>query len=111
VASRFEWTGRFAVVVAAMLAAAPGVFAQGCAMCYTEAASQGPRARRSLDYAILVLLIPAVTMFAGVFVALRRRESDFANADVSGADGSTPPKRNVAAARANLSANRPSPSL
>jgi hypothetical protein len=77
-------TGKLAAKVAAagavLLAAAPQVFAQGCAMCYTEAAAQGPRARRSLDLAILVLLIPAVSMFAGVFLTLRRRDRQLAGA-------------------------------
>ena len=61
----------------ALLAAAPAVLAQGCAMCYTEAAAQGPGAARQLNFAILTLLIPSVLMFGGVlFAAFRRREHD-----------------------------------
>jgi hypothetical protein len=61
----------------ALLAAAPRVLAQGCAMCYTEAAAQGPGAARQLNFAILTLLIPSVLMFGGVlFAAFRRRERD-----------------------------------
>jgi hypothetical protein len=38
-----------------------------CAMCRTAAASQGPQAARALDLAILILLIPAVAIFTGLF--------------------------------------------
>jgi len=70
---------KFAAMCAAVLAAAPGVLAQGCAMCYTEAAAQSPRARHQLDLAILTLLIPSVMMFGGVLVAaFRRRERGLA---------------------------------
>ena len=73
---------RCGAVLAAMLAAAPNVLAQGCAMCYADAAAQGPRARQSLDFAILTLLIPSVLLFAGVlFAAFRRRERVVANAE------------------------------
>jgi hypothetical protein len=68
---------RIAAAGAALLAAAPGVLAQGCAMCYTEAAAQNPVAARHLNYAILTLLVPSVLMFGGVlFAAFRRREQD-----------------------------------
>ena len=70
---------RLAAAATMLLMAAPNVFAQGCAMCYTEAAAQGPRARLWLDYAILALLIPAVSMFAAIFFfALRRRDREVA---------------------------------
>ena len=72
-----KWTTRIAVVAAAVLGVAPRLFAQGCAMCYADAAAQGPRARHSLDFAILTLLVPSVLLFAGViFAAFRRRERD-----------------------------------
>lgn len=46
-------------------------------MCYTEAAAQSPRARHQLDLAILTLLVPCISMFAGVLIAaFRRREHD-----------------------------------
>jgi hypothetical protein len=64
---------RFAAVFATALVAAPGALAQGCAMCYTLAQAQDSRAARHLDYAILVLLVPSVSLFAGVFIAAMRR--------------------------------------
>jgi hypothetical protein len=64
-----------AAVAAGLLAMAPDAFAQGCAMCYANAAAQGPRAARQLDYAILTLLIPCLLLFGGVlFTAVRRSE-------------------------------------
>ncbi len=60
-------------IAAALLAAAPSVFGQGCAMCYTTAAAAGQHAARSLDLGILVLLIPTLLMFIGVLVFAIRR--------------------------------------
>lgn len=52
------------------------VYAQGCAMCYTTAAAAKAAAIRALRSGILVLLIPPVLMFIGIFVlAYSRRES------------------------------------
>jgi hypothetical protein len=49
-------------------------------MCRTAAASQGPQAARALDMAILILLIPAVAIFTGLFwFAYRRRNSSNSN--------------------------------
>ena len=42
-------------------------------MCYTLAQSQDSRAARHLDYAIIALLVPSVSLFAGVFIAAMRR--------------------------------------
>ena len=59
------------------LAAAPA-FGQGCAMCYTGAAAAGEKSQKALDRAVLVLLLPAVTMLVGfvgiAFVYRRERE-------------------------------------
>lgn len=70
---------RIAAGVMACLAAAwtlaPEVFAQGCAMCYTTAKAQNPQGIRALNSAILVLLIPTLTLFIGVFVLLYCRRN------------------------------------
>ena len=71
-----KWLSRIGVTAAA-LAAAPRVAAQGCAMCYADAAAQSPQAKHQLDLAILTLLVPSVLMFAGVLIAaFRRQEHD-----------------------------------
>jgi len=57
----------------AALVSVPVVLGQGCAMCYSQASNAGAHAQRSLDIGILVLLMPCLMMFAGVFVILVRR--------------------------------------
>ncbi len=54
-------------------AVSPRAFAQGCALCYTTAAAAGAAAARSLNFGILVLLVPTLVMFVGVIVLLIRR--------------------------------------
>ena len=58
----------FGVAVAVMLAAADRSFAQ-CAMCKAviESSTDVAAASRGLNLAALVLLIPPVTIFAGLF--------------------------------------------
>jgi hypothetical protein len=43
-----------------------------CSMCRTAAAAQGASAGKTLDHAVLILLVPAVTLFAGVFLTAFR---------------------------------------
>ena len=47
-------------------------FGQGCALCYNNAAASGPHAIQALKSGILVLLVPPVLMFIGIFVVLFR---------------------------------------
>ena len=62
------------LVLGALLAPAT-VQAQGCSMCYTAAAAQSEQGKAALNLAILVLLLPAVAIFSGVFwVAYRHRD-------------------------------------
>jgi len=53
-------------------------FGQGCAMCYSSAAGAGEKSQMALNRAVLVLLVPAVTMLVGfvgiAFVYRRERE-------------------------------------
>jgi hypothetical protein len=55
------------------LIAVPSAFAQGCALCYTAADATGSHGQRMLDFGILVLLLPCLILFAGIFVMLVRR--------------------------------------
>jgi hypothetical protein len=65
---------KFALLtVFAVLGAARGAYAQGCALCYTTASAAGAAAQRSLDWGILALLTPALTMFLCVMFLLYRR--------------------------------------
>ena len=58
----------------ATLASALGAAAQGCAMCYQNAAASGAQGSATLRHAILILLVPAAALFIGVFglIYLRR---------------------------------------
>jgi hypothetical protein len=59
--------------ILSVLGAATGAHAQGCILCYTTAAGAGAAAQRSLDFGILTLLAPALTMFLFVMFLLYRR--------------------------------------
>jgi hypothetical protein len=50
-----------------------GAYAQACALCYTTASQTSIAAQRSLNWGILALLTPALTMFLGVLFLLYRR--------------------------------------
>ena len=70
--------GSLALLIA--LCTAPA-FGQGCAMCYSSAAGAGEKSQMALNHAVLVLLVPAVTMLVG-FVGIAfayRRERDQQN--------------------------------
>ena len=49
--------------------------AQACAMCYQNAAASGPQGREALRHGILVLLIPTISLFAGIFGLLYARRN------------------------------------
>ena len=54
---------------------APVAYAQGCVMCRLNAAGADEAGRKALDLAILVLLIPTVSIFLTIFYwAFRRRD-------------------------------------
>ena len=70
---------RFALsAIFAMLSSAHGAYAQGCALCYTTASAAGAAAQRSLDWGILALLAPALTLFLCVLFLLYRRAASAA---------------------------------
>ena len=67
-----------ALIAVALFVLVPPAFAQGCAMCRTEAEATGPQGANSLNLAIFVLLIPTVTIFVGVVLwAFRFRNRSF----------------------------------
>jgi hypothetical protein len=57
----------------AILCSARGAYAQGCALCYTTASQTSLAAQRSLDFGILTLMAPALTLFLAVIFMLYRR--------------------------------------
>ncbi len=49
------------------------VHAQGCAMCYQSAAASGPQGGAALRHGILILFIPAISLFVGIFALIYQR--------------------------------------
>ncbi len=71
------------VVAAAVLVLAGSAVAraQSCAMCYNTAAAAKAAAIQALRSGILVLLIPVVLMFIGIFLMAFRSKERFAEPD------------------------------
>jgi hypothetical protein len=60
-----------------LASAAPRLAAQGCAMCYQSAAAIGLQGREVLRHGILVLLLPSLSLFFGIFALIyKRRDVD-----------------------------------
>ena len=72
-----RWAGKlgFAAGVAGALAFCPPAWAQGCVMCYTSASALNNNAAHELDKAIIVLFIPPVLMFLGIFAYIYKRRA------------------------------------
>jgi hypothetical protein len=66
--------------------AAPGVFAQGCAMCYQTAAGAPAQTQRALRHGILVLLFPPMFIFAGIIGMLYQRRNPASDEESGGTD-------------------------
>lgn len=49
------------------------VAAQGCAMCYQNAAAADSHGRTALQHGILILLLPALSLFLGIFGLMYHR--------------------------------------
>jgi hypothetical protein len=64
-----------AVVLAGALLCAHAAFAQGCALCYNDAAATGSQAQAALRHGILALAIPPMLIFATIFAVLYRRRN------------------------------------
>jgi hypothetical protein len=62
-----------AVFGSLILASAAACAAQGCAMCYQNAAASGAAGRAALRHGVLILLLPAVGLFLGIFLLIYRR--------------------------------------
>jgi hypothetical protein len=92
--SNKEWFVLAAVALASVLVNAPELLAQGCAMCKTVAAAQSKEAAASLNWGILLLLVPPVTIMSGLLLfAFRCRNAPLPtlNTDRSGGNEDVTP--------------------
>jgi hypothetical protein len=66
-----------ALVALALLAMVPvpAARAQGCVLCYTSLSAASPGALHAFQLAMLVLLIPALLLFAGLFLLVYRHRA------------------------------------
>jgi len=70
-----------AVLALAGLMPIPAARAQGCVLCYTSLSAASPGAMHAFQLAMLALLIPALLLFAGLFLMIfRHRETADADA-------------------------------
>ncbi len=55
----------YAAVLLVAFSALPA-FGQGCAMCYSSAKSASTKSQKALSRAVLVLLVPTITLMTGI---------------------------------------------
>lgn len=86
---RKQWCLLAAAALALLIFSAPELLAQGCAMCKTVAAAQSKKAAASLNWGILFLLVPPVTIMSGLFLfAFRCRNAPLPTLDAHRSGGS-----------------------
>jgi hypothetical protein len=68
-----------------LLAPVPA-FSQGCALCYTQAASAGARMIQALRSGILVLIIPPTLATVGMIFVVHHKRNQFKRPDHLGQD-------------------------
>jgi hypothetical protein len=66
---------RIVGAIASVVLHASRSLAQGCAMCYQNAAASGSQGRTTLQQGILILLLPALTVFVGIVLLIYRRSN------------------------------------
>jgi hypothetical protein len=82
------WFILVAVALASALVSAPELLAQGCAMCKTVAAAQSKEAATSLNWGILLLLVPPVTIMSSILLfAFRCRNAPLPTLDADRSGG------------------------
>lgn len=72
---------KFGMLAAAILfcGLALPAHAQSCSLCYTQAASSGPRIIQALRSGILILVIPPAFMSVGITMLAWKKRKRFAN--------------------------------
>jgi hypothetical protein len=80
---RFACLARRVVFVVAAAIYSTACYAQGCAYCYSQAASSGFRIIQGLRSGILVLVIPPMFMSVAITVLAYRKRNQFQRPDLS----------------------------
>jgi hypothetical protein len=75
-ATAVQWTIRVMATALALAASVP-VFAQGCAMCYNDAAAAKSTAIQALRSGTLILLFPVLLLFTGILLMAVRSRNRF----------------------------------
>lgn len=74
-AVKIGWPATLALL--GLLFAPSRMWAQGCALCATNAAATGPEGWRALNFGIILLLVPALLIFIAIFcVAFLNRNAE-----------------------------------
>ena len=66
---------RLGIAIAALLLFTCNAFAQGCALCYTQAAASGQRMIQALRSGILILIFPPMAICIGLIVISYRKRN------------------------------------
>lgn len=65
----------YCLIVFAVLALPLAAFAQGCALCYTQAASSGQKMIQALRDGILILVVPPTIGSIGLLFVIHRKRN------------------------------------
>ncbi len=76
----------FVIMILAVLALCPPVFAQGCSLCYTQAAQSGGRMIQALRSGILILVVPPTLLTLAMVRVCYRKKDEFHDPDLPGDD-------------------------
>jgi hypothetical protein len=72
--------GFLTIAVGIALLTSPALFAQNCALCYSQAAASGQRVIEALRSGILILVFPPMVIFA-IFTIMAYKKRNQFNAD------------------------------
>jgi hypothetical protein len=75
-----QLVGFLMIALAMDLLTPPALFAQNCALCYSQAAASGQRVVEALRSGILILIFPPVLIFA-IFTVMAYKKRNQFNAD------------------------------
>jgi hypothetical protein len=78
--------GRTALAGMMVLIGNVAAYAQGCALCYTQAAASGHRFIQGLRTGILVLIVPPMFMSVGITILAYRKRNRTADRDSDKSD-------------------------